>query len=153
MLKKAIWQNVITIGAGLGIVRFGINLVAAEMEGPEILFESVPLAILAMALTIIAMIWSGYRAREANGNLIDLQSGFLTMFGVYAIAGLISAICNSIYLELIRPEFLPMVADWADRLSTNGKIREYLSSLIFGALMAMAFAFGLKREKVKVVAK
>lgn len=153
MLKNFIWQNVLTLGFGLGIARFGINLAAAEMEGPLMLFESFPLAIGAMCLTIVVMIWGAYRVREANGNLIDLQTGFLTMFGIYAIAGIFTVLCNAMYLNWLRPEFLEMVVAYSDRLTSYGMVREYFSSLIFGGLLAMIFAFVVKREKVKVISQ
>lgn len=150
MLGKQLWQTILTFGLGLGITRFGINLAAAEFGGSAMLFESLPLAGFAMGITIIAMIWVGYRLRDQNRGLIDLQSAFLGMFGVYAVAGLLTVLCNAAYFFVFRPEVLAGLSEYAQRLSNEGMTREYLSSLIFGGLLAMIFAFVLKKEKVKV---
>jgi ABC-type branched-subunit amino acid transport system permease subunit len=150
MLGKNVWQTVLTYGLGLGLARFGLNLVAIEWKGPRIVFESIPLAMIALALTIVVMIGVGFKIRKDNGGLLDLQSGLLALLGVYASAGLLAAVCNGLYFHVFRPELLSELTAYADRLSRYGMIREFFSSLIFGGLMSVIFALVLKREQVKV---
>jgi hypothetical protein len=150
MLGKNIWQTVLTYGLGLGLARFGINLIAIELEGPKIIFESLPLAMISLALTIVVMIGVGYKLRRDNGGILDLQTGLLALLGVFASAGLLAAVSNGLYFHVFRPDHLLAVADYAERLTTTGMIQEFLSSMIFGALLAVIFALVLKREQVKV---
>ena len=150
MLGKSTWQIVLTYGFGLGAARLGLNLLAIELEGPRILFESLPLAMIAMALTIVLMIGTGFKLRRDNGGLIDIQSGLLAMLGVYAIAGLVAAVGNGLYFHVFQPAQMEVVSAYAERLSSYGMMREYFSSLIFGGLLATIFALVLRREQVKV---
>jgi len=150
MLGKNVWQTVLTYGLGLGLTRFGLNLVAIELEGPQIVFESIPLAMVAMGLTIVVMIGAGFKIRRDNGGLLDLQSGLLALLGIYASAGLLAAVCNGLYFHVMRPELLSEVSAYAARLSSYGMVREFFSSLIFGGLLSAIFALVLKREQVKV---
>jgi FtsH-binding integral membrane protein len=136
MLGKNIGQTIATMGLGLGIFRFGINFAVAETEGASLWFSSLPLAAVALGVTIVTMIWTGYRLRQANKGLIDLQTAFLSLLGVYALAGLFTVVGNAFYLQVLRPEMLAGLEAHADRLSLYGTMQEYFSSLIFGGLLA-----------------
>lgn len=151
MLNNRTLQTVLTYGLGLGIARFGINLIAMEVEGPKIIFESLPLAMIAMAVTITVMIGVGYKLRRDNGGILDLQTGLLSLLGLYALAGFIAAACNGLYFYVLQPDMMAKVSAYAERLTMYSMLREYISSLVFGSLLAVIFAFVLKREKVKVM--
>jgi hypothetical protein len=99
---------------------------------------------------VVVMIGVGYRIRRENGGLLDLQTGLLSLLGIYASAGLLAALCNGLYFHVFRPELLSEVSAYASRLTTYGMMREYFSSLIFGGLLSAIFALVLRREQVKV---
>jgi len=150
MLGKSVSATILRIGLILGAARVAVNLLAAQAMGPTVLFESIPLAAIALMLTITLMIYAGFRIRKDNGGLIDLQTAFLALLGVYAVAGIVSAASNGLMFHVFFPAWMGEVAAYADRLSSFGMLRELASSLIQGGLLSMIFAFFLRREKVRI---
>lgn len=151
MLTHSLTRTILTFGLGLGILRIGIGIVAVLVSGPAILFESLPLAALLMAVMIAGMIYAGVQIRTQNGGLLTWGRASLSIFVIFALAGLLVVGYNALSFHVIQPEWLSGVPEaHLDRLEISNGVYEYISSLILGGLLALVFGYFLKREKVRV---
>ena len=126
-------------------------MVAVMLFGPAIMFESLPLAGLLLAIMVAGMIAGGVQIRKENGGLLTWGKGALSLFVIYAVAGLLVFAYNSLSFHVIQPDWLTGVPEaHIDRLEMSNGVYEYLTSLILGGLLALVFGYFLKREKVRV---
>lgn len=152
MLGHSFFRTILVFGIGLGIIRIAVSFIAVQLGGPVLLFESMTLATILTAVMIAGMIVAGYQLRKENGGILDWGKTTIGLFSVYAIAGILVVAFNSLNFHVIIPEWLASVPEvHLDRLTLSGSIYEYISSLIFGGILAVALGFFIKRDKVKVM--
>lgn len=152
MLGQSFFKTILVFGIGLGIIRIAISFVAVQLGGPVLLFESLTLATILTAIMIAGMIIVGYQLRKENGGILDFRKTIIGLFSVYAIAGILVVAFNSLNFHVIIPAWLSSVPEaHINRLTLSGGLYEYISSLIFGGILAVILGFFIKREKVKVI--
>lgn len=152
MLGQSFIRTVFVFAISLGIIRIAISFLAVQFGGPALLFESLTLATILTAVMIAGMIIAGYQLRKENGGILDWGKTTIGLFVVYAIAGILVVAFNSINFHLIVPDWLSSVPEnHLKRLTLSGGLYEYISSLVFGGILAVILGFFIKREKVKVI--
>lgn len=152
MLGHSFTRTILTFAIGLGIIRIAISFLAVQFGGPVLLFESLTLATILTAVMIAGMIIAGYQLRKENGGILDWGKTTIGLFSVYALAGLLVVAFNSLNFHVIVPEWVDLIPEvHLPRLTFSGSMYEYISSLIFGGILAVVLGFFIKREKVKVV--
>lgn len=144
--------NIMLVGIGLGIARIILAVSVITNLGIQALSEDYLVVAGTFALTITAMIYAAYRFRDLSveaGSTLRIQEAFIVMLGVYAVGSLMVILGTSIFVNGFNPDLIPSGAD--SPFAASNSINEWGTSLVYGSVIALLFAYIFSRLKKPIV--
>ncbi len=152
MKGSQLLPTIILVGVGLGIARIILGVSVITNMGIDALSGSYMIVAVTFALTIVAMIYAAYRYRDLTvdpGSALGLQQAFVVMLGVYAMGSLMVILGTGIYVNAFNPSLIPDGVD--SPFAAANAINELGTSLVYGSVFALIFAFFFSRLKKPLV--